>query len=137
MIKPSFSRLWSAYSSQNHSCSMTLPNQCAIRMSRALIAAGWPKNTFKGHMYTGKTCPHGFARGAQDLAAYLRRVWGNRDLGWAAPGKTPSSADGEQGLIVFMNIPTFGGQGHIDRWNGSTTKTGDYWDSETIWLWRL
>lgn len=137
MIKPSFSRLWSAYSSQNHSCSMTLPNQCAIRMSRALIAAGCPSNTFKNTQYTGKVCPHGYARGAQDLAAYLRRAWGDRNKGWAKPGSVPSDASGVRGLICFMNIPGFGGQGHIDLWNGSATKTGAYWDSETIWLWTL
>ena len=67
MQKPAFSTLWSKYSSQNHACSMSLPNQCAIRMSRALIAAGWTSDVFKSPRYGGKLCPHGLARGAQAL----------------------------------------------------------------------
>lgn len=135
--KPSFNRIWSAYSKANHNCSMALHHQCAVRMSRALIDAGWPSNTFKSAQYTGKVCPHGYARGAQDLAAYLRRVWGNRDVGWSKPGSVPANASGVKGLICFMNIPGFGGQGHIDLWDGSETKTGAYWGSDTIWLWKL
>ncbi len=106
-------------------------------MSRALIKAGCPANTFRGTQYTGKVCPHGYARGAQDMGAFLQRAWGNRDKGWAAPGTVPSDASGVRGLVCFMNIPGFGGQGHIDLWDGSNTKTGAYWDSKTIWLWRL
>ena len=92
---------------------------------------------FKSAQYTGKVCPHGYARGPQDLASYLRRIWGNRDLGWSKPGVVPGNAAGVKGIICFMNIPGYGGQGHIDLWDGSSTKTGAYWDSETIWLWKL
>ena len=137
MKKPPFSSLWTKYASENHPCSMALPNQCAIRMSRAFIAAGWPSHAFKSASYTGKLCPCGYARGAQDLGAYLQRVWGSRTLGWAAPGSVPSQIEGRRGVVCFMNIPGFGGQGHIDLWDGSQTKTGAYWDSKTIWFWEL
>ncbi len=137
MQKPAFATLWSKYSSQSHPCSMSLPNQCAIRMSRALIAAGWPSGTFKSPRYGGKLCPHGYARGAQDLGAFLSRVWGTRTHGWSAPGSEPSQISGKRGVICFMNIPGFSGQGHIDVWDGTQTKTGAYWGSKTIWFWEL
>ena len=50
------------------------PNQCALRLSRALKDAGWP---FDGPQqpYTatrfGPRCSHGYARGARSLADYL------------------------------------------------------------------
>ena len=136
-MKPTFSALWNAYSTSVHTCSLNMTNQCAIRVSRAMIKAGFPKSTFRGPSYQGKLCPHGFARGAQDLGAMLQKVWGNRNAGWAAPGSKPRAASGLRGVICFMNIPSYGGQGHIDLWDGSTTKTGEYWDSQTIWLWSL
>lgn len=135
--KPTFSRLWSAYSTSTHPCSLDMTNQCAIRVSRALIAAGFPKSHFKGGSYTGKLCPHGYARGAQDLGAMLNRLWGSRTLGWSSPGSQPKNIGGRKGVICFMNIPSYGGQGHIDLWDGSETKTGSYWDSQTIWFWEL
>jgi len=135
--KPSFSGVWAAYRSDLHACNIELPNQCAVRMSRALIDAGWSRDVFKSTRYPGKVCPHGYARGAQDLAAFLANVWGGRNLGWNAPGSTPKDVKGRKGLVAFMRIPGFGGQGHIDLWDGSATKTGDYWDSETIWFWDL
>lgn len=135
--KPAFTRLWSAYSDSRHPCTLNMSNQCAIRVSRALIGAGFPKSKFKSGSYTGKLCPHGYARGAQDLAAMLGRIWGRRTVGWASPGGVPEGASAYKGVICFMNIPGYGGQGHIDLWNGSTTKTGAYWGSETIWLWNM
>jgi len=135
--KPSFTRIWAAYKTARHDCSLAMHNQCAVRVSRALIDAGWSKDAFKSTRYTGKVCSHGFARGAQDLGAFLRKVWGTRDLGWSAPGTAPANAANVKGIICFMNIPGFGGQGHIDLWDGTQTKTGAYWDSQTIWLWKL
>lgn len=135
--KPPFNSLWNLYSSQPHGCSMALPNQCAIRMSRCLIAGGWSKDAFKSTQYPGKVCPHGYARGAQDLGAFLAKRWGNRTLGFSAPGSAPSAVSGRKGVVCFMNIPGFSGQGHIDLWDGSGTKTGDYWSSQTIWFWEL
>lgn len=135
--KPNFHTLWGAYETSRHECSLTLDNQCAIRVSRALIKAGWSKNVFKSASYPGNVCPHGYARGAQDLAAFLAKEIGNRTHGWSKPGSAPSAASGVRGIICFMKIPGFGGQGHIDLWDGSATKTGAYWNSETVWLWAL
>ena len=135
--KPSFSMLWTVYDKTTHPCSLAMANQCAIRVSRALIRAGWSKDIFRGSNYSGNLCPHGYARGAQDLAAFLSKEIGSRTHGWASPGSVPAGAANAQGIICFMNIPGYGGQGHIDLWNGSETKTGAYWDSETIWLWAL
>ncbi len=135
--KPSFSMLWTVYDTGHHACSLTMDNQCAIRMSRALIRAGWSKDVFKSASYPGNLCPHGYARGAQDLAAFLAKTIGPRTHGWAAPGSVPAAAAGVSGIVAFMNIPGYGGQGHIDLWNGSETKTGAYWNSETIWFWKL
>jgi len=37
-----------------------------------------------------------------------------------------------------MNIPGFGGQGHISLWDGQeVVDGGEYWDSNTIYFWKL
>ncbi|REL26684.1 hypothetical protein DXX93_08920 [Thalassotalea euphylliae] len=139
MSRPSFSAVKKHYKtnpSSIHSCSMYFPNTCAIRMSEALSAAsestkarisGFPRNK----------CPHGYLRGAQDLGAALRSAWGTRDFGWSGSGATPKTAMGVQGVICFMNIPGFGGQGHIDLWDKDHAIGSEYWDAGTIWLWKL
>ena len=58
-------------------------------------------------------------------------------MGWSKPGSQPAGISGRKGVVCFMNIPGYGGQGHIDVWDGSQTKTGAYWDSQTIWFWEL
>ena len=125
---------------------MTFPNQCAIRMSRCLIKSGWTKDTFRDKRYTGNICPHGYARGAQDLAAFLRKIWGSQTVGWSAQKDNMdafSNSLNKKGIICFMNIPGFAGQGHIDLWDGTKskpverTRRGQYWHSSTIWLWVL
>jgi hypothetical protein len=86
-------------------------------------------------------CPHGYIRGAQDLAAALAgpHGWGRRDLGWSSQpnGTPPTTAHGVKGLVCYMNIPTYHGQGHIDLWDGKGPVGDEYWDAETIWLWKL
>lgn len=90
---------------------MQFPNTCAIRLSEALVAADPSLLTVFGS--SGKNvCPHGYVRGAQDLAAILERAWGRHDVGWnGGPGFRPSTS--ETGVICYMNIPGFAGQGHI------------------------
>ncbi|QDC07804.1 hypothetical protein FHY55_00445 [Oceanicola sp. D3] len=55
-------------------CSDGYTNQCAIRVSSALVDAAWPFNG-TGQRYTeerfGPLCSHGRARGARSLADYL------------------------------------------------------------------
>jgi Type VI secretion system (T6SS), amidase effector protein 4 len=60
--------------SQRAPCSDPYANQCALRVSRSLAAAGWPFNG-PSQRYTstrfGPMCTHNFARGAKTLADYL------------------------------------------------------------------
>jgi hypothetical protein len=135
--RPRYSSLDSNYSMDFHTCPdiSTSPNQCAVRLSRALIAAGVPMDSD----YPGNLCRHGYARGAQDLAAFLRIKWGTWEQGFAAPGSTPAGIVNKKGVLLFANIPNFDGQGHIDLWDGSRTKTpgGEYWTANPIWFWEL
>lgn len=139
--KPTFSVLKSHYRTlphEIHACSMHFPNTCAIRMSEAL------EKSNEGFLAAFKNskknvCPHGYMRGAQDLGAVLSTVLGMRNYGWSgAPNSTaPASIQGVKGIICFMNIPGFSGQGHIDLWDGSSEVGAAYWDAKTIWMWRL
>lgn len=132
--RPSFDSLSNNYSMDAHNCPdiSPSPNQCAVRLSRALIAAGVPMDPYPGNL-----CRHGYARGAQDLAAFLRNKWGQYEYGFSNPGDVPGQIRGKKGVIVFMNIPGFSGQGHIDLWDGATTKSGAYWNADPIWMWTL
>jgi hypothetical protein len=99
--------------SGTHSCGIQFQNTCAIRMSEALVAAD--PGLLPVFKSSGKNvCPHGYIRGAQDLGAVLNQAWGTQDMGWEGPGSVPRSIKGKQGLVCFMNIPGFGGQGHIE-----------------------
>ena len=111
----------------------TSENHCALRLSIALKGAGFAL----GDDFLGNKCRHNLARGASDLAAYLRTKWGNRDLGFESPGSLPAELTGKTGVILFESIPGFGGQGHVDLFNGTQGRTGTYWNAETIWFWDL
>lgn len=137
--RPKFKTVLANYkTSGTHSCSMHFPNTCAIRMSEALVAAE-PKllAIFKNSIKN--TCPHGYVRGAQDLGAILARagVFGKRDFGWERPGSAPSSISAVSGVVCFMNIPNFSGQGHIDLWKRRGPVGSAYWSASPIWLWKL
>jgi hypothetical protein len=119
---------------------MNFPNSCAIRMSEALVATD---RLFLGGFARapGNRCPHGYMRGAQDLGAFLASThgFGRRDIGWVAQagGTPPAAASTVQGIICYMNIPGFGGTGHIDLWSNGQPQGEAYWNAETIWCWRL
>lgn len=143
IIKPIFATLKPNYHtspSDIHLCKMHFPNTCAIRMSEALVKTN--KAFLEVFENSGKnTCPHGYIRGAQDLAAVLgsSKGLGARDFGWSAQsnGTAPAGARGAKGIICYMNIPSFSGQGHIDLWDGERPVGNAYWDAQTIWLWKL
>ena len=144
MIRPSFYKLKSNYKKKSrdiHTCSMHFPNTCAIRMSEALVRSNEKfLDAFKKSVKN--KCPHGYIRGAQDLGAILakRSVFGVRDFGWSAqenPHNPPDDAIGKKGIVCYMNIPDFGGQGHIDLWDEAKPIGQAYWDAETIWMWTL
>jgi len=142
-IRPSFSALKSNYRTTResvHNCSMQFPNTCAIRMSEALVRTN---SKFLDKLKSGgkNVCPHGYVRGAQDLGAILATgtVWGTRNHGWngSASGTVPAGAKGKQGLVCYMEIPGFSGQGHIDLWDGTRAVGDAYWNAKTIWMWTL
>jgi len=141
-------------------------NTCAARMSEALVLAnklvknredisalGRDKGTGRGrgtgveyllgkfgYLSFGLLCPHGIARGAQALGAFLARNWGARNSGWtaqASPTSSPEGIEGRHGVILYARIPTYSGEGHIDLWNGTGPVGQQYWNSQTIWFWDL
>lgn len=141
LLRPTFSALAAVYQSNetvHHACNLQIDHSCAIRLSEALdnvvpgikakfIAAG------------SQACDHGFMRGAQDLAALLRRgdVFGVYEHGFTTPGQPPASIMTKQGIAAYMKIPGFGGQGHIDLWNKTAPVGSAYWNAETVWFWEL
>ncbi len=143
MMKPAFTKVKTNYKTQStqiHTCSMHFPNTCAIRMSEALVKAD-PKLLDAFKRSSKNRCPHGYIRGAQDLASILAlpSVWGIRTLGWNAQpnGSAPANAIGKKGVVCYMNVPGFNGQGHIDLWENNVAVGDSYWDAETIWMWTL
>lgn len=139
--RPTYASLSGAYStdpSSVHACSMSFPNTCAIRMSEALDkAVSGIKDKFAA---SGKTlCPHNFMRGAQDLAGVLRRadVFGVQNAGFSKPGQAPDAIKGLRGIVAYMNIPGYDGQGHIDLWDGNNPVGDAYWNADPIWFWKL
>lgn len=141
LIRPTFAAILAVYKTdetQIHSCTMTFPHTCAIRMSEALdqVVLGI-KQKFADSGVT--LCPHKFVRGAEDLAGILRKgdVFGVYDLGFTAPGSPPASVQGKQGLVAYINIPGYSGQGHIDLWDGANPVGSAYWNADPIWFWKF
>ena len=137
MAIPTFAVLWRNYPQGKiaGACAQHT-HQCAIKMSAALAKSCF---TLKG--YKDATCKANgvvHARGAESLANYLS---------WKMfkPLKQPfycarSAVKGKTGIIFFQNITGFrGGEGdHIDLWNGSETKSGQYFKScSWVWFWAL
>jgi hypothetical protein len=134
---PSFTDLIQKYSREGHACPDVSPseNLCAVRLSRAMLDCG---HRIDPALYSpNNLCRHSFARGAQDLGAYLRKCLGRPSLGFSKPNSVPPALVNKKGIIMFANIPGFAGQGHIDLWNGTTTITGTYWNADPVWFWQL
>lgn len=131
MGRPSFASVERNYSTSINS---SYENTCAIRMSMALSKSDvMLKNAFFKASIANKT-PKGYIRGAQDMAAILRNVWGVPDQNWSGSIGKPIG----NGLICYMNIPTYAGQGHIGLWkNGVAYDDDDYWSANPVWFWRL
>jgi len=141
LTRPGFDAIQSVYSTDPasvHSCSMHFPNTCAIRMSEALdkTVSGIRQKFDASGL---NLCPHGFMRGAEDLAAVLRRadVFGVHDAGFSKPDGPPAGIKGKKGIVAYINIPDFVGQGHIDLWDGASTVGKAYWNADPIWFWSL
>ncbi len=129
-LRIQFSRLWSSYPAVQMPCDGPYDNQCAIRLSIALIGAGFALGG-----YTEPRCKHGHARGAESLAQFLTRS--ARPERFAA-AIAQNRVSGRSGILFFRNLAGFrGGVGdHIDVWDGSATKTGAYFSiSQEVWFW--
>jgi hypothetical protein len=143
MKKIDFAKLKSNYSTSPtsiHKCTMHFPNTCAIRMSEALIKTD--NSLMDVFKVAGiNKCLHSYVRGAQDLASVLAKpsALGPRTKGWNGnfDGVAPSSIKGKKGIVCYMKIPGYSGQGHIDLWDNTGPVGDDYWDAETIWFWEL
>ena len=132
-------------------------NTCAIRMGEALAIAGGliasreaiaaltdKAGNGKGKLmgkfgYRANLCPHGIARGAGDLAEFLRQQWGAPTFSWAARKEAtpPDEVMGQTGVVAFIKLPDFVGQGHIDLWNETSAVGHDYWTAGKVHFWRL
>lgn len=139
---PAFQTLWNSYPTerspcrdQNRSGELLWGNQCAIRVSTALVDAG-----FRLTGYTDPKCSHGHARGAESLANYIWQQVGRPQTANTAEAARRMVSQGVPGLIFFRNLDGFrGGEGdHIDLWDCTTTKTGDYFEScREVWYWGI
>lgn len=138
MSRPAFASVRANYrTTGGHRCSAVYTNTCALRVSEALVAAEASLlDAFKRSRFN--LCPdHSFVRGAQDLAAVLREVWGS-PLGWDDLGGTPPGGIvSKKGVVCYMSIPGFNGQGHIDLWDAGKPVGESYWDAKRVWFWQL
>jgi hypothetical protein len=133
-------------------------NTCALRMAEALVIANGlvesreaitALNSRPGngrayllgkYGYKAYLCPHGIARGARDLSDFLRQQWGSPSHTWSAQAdaiSVPDDAQGLTGVMAFIKLPRYSGQGHIDLWNLTSPIGHAYWNAAKIYLWRL
>lgn len=163
--RPAFSDLLASYRtppSSVHDCALLDPTQDAVdtaaaRLSEALVIANriardraeiaaQGKGHGSGaafllgnHGYArfGRLCPHGIARAAQDLGAFLENHWGARTLGWQNLTEAPAAIKDRTGVVLFMKLPGRSGQGHVDLWNKTAAVGHAYWNAETVSFWHL
>lgn len=135
---PAFSKLWDKYPTTRigGGCAR-YENQCAMRMSAALAAAGMQLSG-----YGDPTCGAGgvtHARGAESLANHLWRTIGRPRI-YKAGSDPESLIAGQTGIVFFKDIRGFrAGRGdHIDLWKKNKTKTGAYFSSaKQVWFWKV
>jgi RHS repeat-associated protein len=102
-------------------------NQCAIRMSRAL-----------GFAATNGLLCNGFSARAQELATELTTRWGQAEvIAWGNSARDDVLT--RKGVVFFQDVS--GGIDHIDLWDGSKTKTGEYFIvngmAKRVWFWEI
>ena len=124
-------------------------NTCAIRLSLALLGAGYPNPglwPIKAGKYKGRM----IETRQRKLSNWLKRHVGKPEIYQGGPA-AERGIGARQGIISFFNI--YGGdapQGHIaivsrDRWGmylrcGNELDgagTGCYWTSREVWFWPL
>jgi len=105
----------------------SIKNQCAVRMSIALVRCGFSLDAFPNQkrIHFGRsTCqlalPH--IVGAHELARYLKTIWGVTNSYKDANCKNAlTDLEGRKGIIYFNDvfIRANGSKGdHIDLWDG-------------------
>ena len=124
-------------------------NTCAIRMSLALLGAGYP-NPGKWPIKAGKYKGRSIETQQRRLSTWLTRTVGQPEK--FKSGQEAERAIGDRrGIVSFFSI--YGGtelQGHIaivarDRWGQylrcgnelDGTATGCYWSSREVWFWPM
>jgi hypothetical protein len=135
-------------------------NTCAIRFSEALVialglidsrkaigdlgrgssrlgASGNGKTRLLGpYGYKNLLCPHGIARGARDMAYFLKEQWG-KPAEFARPREAPKDMIGKTGAVSFITIDGYSGQGHMDLWDKTAAVGAAYFDCAKCWFWQL
>ncbi len=113
-------------------------NQCAIRMSVAIVDSGINLDTFGGEFCWYQHGRRHILR-AQQLADWLANqviIFGNATK---HRGVTSKNFADKLGIVFFRNFWGTGNQGdHIDIWNGKNIAGGslDYFSrSEEVWFW--
>ncbi|MBK6514146.1 MAG: hypothetical protein IPG04_08505 [Polyangiaceae bacterium] len=162
--KPSFTALLEHYKTDAetvHTCAILNPteqadgiNTCAARLSEALclanalatdrakIRAGTKKNDVYpllgpyNYRLFGNLCNHGIARGARDLGEFLQHHWGQPKSFTSLEGAPPEIQD-KTGVLCFIKIPGYSGQGHVDVWNKASCVGSGYRNSSKVWFWEL
>jgi len=162
--KPAFEDVLELYNTDPesvHLCAILNPtaepdgiNTCAARMSEALCLANkiardrssiaknrvakgvYPLLGAYGYTLYGNLCSHGIARGARDLGEFLIHNWGT-PKGFKALSEPPKELASKRGVVCFVKIPGYSGQGHIDLWNKTDCVGHGYWSSDKIWFWEL
>jgi hypothetical protein len=130
----SFAELSSHYPATQFPCGDGWENQCAIRMSIALEGAGFSLGD-----YSDPKCSHGHARGAESLANHLWRSLARPQI-FSNPSGAKSSLLSKRGIVFFKDISGFrnGTGDHIDCWDGTATKTGEYFSyCKQVWFFGL
>jgi hypothetical protein len=131
---PRFKALLDKYPDTSAPCDQAWDNQCAIRVSIALVGAGF-------HLtgYTDPLCKHGHARGAESLANYLWKQL-RPPIVRKDAGKAKAATKDKTGIVFFRDITGFrGGLGdHIDLWDRTASMTGEYFDvCAQTWFWEV
>jgi RHS repeat-associated protein len=125
-------------------------NQCAIRMSIALIKSGVSLAGAKNISNPGgQTYASGNIIGALNLATFLKeKVLGNPAVYDGSKQNVESLISGKTGIIFFQNFEEDDGNGnifrswsntHIDLWNKDNIK-GNFdtpFDAIRIWFWEI
>lgn len=130
-------------------------NTCAIRMTEALVLANGLVDsrvqigqlTLKGgngkgfllgkYGYRANLCPHGIGRGATDVGYFLAEHWGKPTLTFLTPNEPPKEIQDRTGVLCFVKIPGYSGQGHMDVWNRTAAVGHGYWNSQKVLFWAL